>query len=463
MGQGLAPALCFFLAVYYNDLYDLRSVKTFRDFSANFPRALCVFFVLVTILYSFFPRLGLYRRVLFSSVWSLVVICGVVILPLRWLLYSLIKIRPLKERVLILGTGPLAGKITEEIEAASHLGYLLVGFVDDRVHVSTEPLLYHRYPILGPLHRFEKILEEQRPDRIVVALGERRGRMPLKDLLSARVSGLVVEDGIKALERFSGKLAIESLTPSFLIFSSDFSKLTIEMALRRMISLSAATVGLVLTAPLMLCIAIAIQLDSSGPVFFTQDRAGLKGRVFRLLKFRTMHPAPADEAASLVWNRDESLRVTRVGKWLRKTHLDELPQFINILRGDMDLVGPRPEMACNIKAMTEQIPYYALRMTVRPGVTGWAQVRSGYAVSQEDVTEKMRHDLYYIKHMSLWLDLRILIDTVKIVLLGKGSQTGSTTMQFLPEIKNEEQNPELTILRQDGLLLVEKNLDVKSS
>jgi lipopolysaccharide/colanic/teichoic acid biosynthesis glycosyltransferase len=233
----------------------------------------------------------------------------------------------------------------------------------------------------------------------------------------------VVEDGIKVHERFSGKLAIESLTPGFLIFSTDFKKTTFEQGLRRIVSLAVAVVGLLITAPLMALIAVLIKLDSRGPVFFVQDRAGLNGRIFRLIKFRTMHPAPVDVKAGPVWSRDENDRITRVGKWLRKTHLDELPQFFNILRGDMDLIGPRPEMACNIETMTAQIPYYALRMAVRPGVTGWAQVRYGYAVSQEDVTEKMRYDLYYVKHMSLLLDLRILIDTVKIVLFN-GASTG---------------------------------------
>lgn len=189
------------------------------------------------------------------------------------------------------------------------------------------------------------------------------------------------------------------------------------MALRRVVSLVFALVGLVVTAPLMALIAFAIKMDSQGSVFFIQDRAGLRGRTFRLVKFRTMHPVLPEEEVEAVWERDVSSRVTRVGKWLRKLRLDELPQFINILRGDMDLVGPRPEIVSNVKTMVEQVPYYSLRMVVRPGITGWAQVRHGYSVSQEDVTEKMRYDLYYVKHMSPWFDLRILIDTVKIVLL----------------------------------------------
>jgi lipopolysaccharide/colanic/teichoic acid biosynthesis glycosyltransferase len=189
------------------------------------------------------------------------------------------------------------------------------------------------------------------------------------------------------------------------------------------VSLVTAAIGLVVSAPLMALIALTIKLDSPGPALFVQDRAGLDGRPFRLVKFRTMYERPAAPQSSVsVWGRDDAGRITRVGRWLRKLRLDELPQFWNILRGDMNLVGPRPEMACNVEAMTETIPYYSLRHVVLPGVTGWAQVRYGYSVNLEDVTEKVRHDLYYIKHMSLWLDLRILIDTVKIVLFGRGAR-----------------------------------------
>jgi lipopolysaccharide/colanic/teichoic acid biosynthesis glycosyltransferase len=191
-------------------------------------------------------------------------------------------------------------------------------------------------------------------------------------------------------------------------------------ALRRLGNFVLAAVALALAAPIMVLTAAVITLDSGWPVFFRQARAGLDGRAFRLVKFRTMHGTPA--AADSVWHRDDTARLTRVGRWLRRCRLDELPQLWNILRGDMDLVGPRPEILENVPAMTEQIPYYALRHAVRPGVTGWAQVRYGYAVTLEDVTEKMRLDLYYIKHMSIWLDLRILVDSVKIVLFGRGAR-----------------------------------------
>jgi len=247
--------------------------------------------------------------------------------------------------------------------------------------------------------------------------------MPMGQLLECGAKGILVEDGLGTYESFTGKLPIEALTPSFLVFSGAFRKSRLQVAWRRVSSLLAALVGLLVTAPLMAVIAIAIKLDSRGPVFYIDERAGLKGRPFRLVKFRTMHPpAPGQNLTASVWGRDDTTRVTRVGRSIRRLRLDELPQFWNILKGDMDLVGPRPEILSNVQVMTEQIPYYALRHSVRPGLTGWAQTRFGYSVSLEQVTEKMRYDLFYIKHMSVWLDLRILVDTVKIVLFGRGAK-----------------------------------------
>jgi exopolysaccharide biosynthesis polyprenyl glycosylphosphotransferase len=297
--------------------------------------------------------------------------------------------------VVILGSGPLAQKIAEEIHGNSR--YALAGVVDD---AGLEPMI-----------------REMAPDRLVVALGERRGKLPVWALLSSCATGLRVEDGVEFYERLTRKLAIESLSPSWLIFQRVLQKSRWKLALRRALSLVVAGLGLLVAAPLMAVIAALVKLDSPGPVFFIQERVGLRGRTFRLIKFRTMRGAPP--AAESVWRRDDCPRLTRLGRLLRDLHLDELPQFINVLRGDMDVVGPRPEMACNVQTMTEQIPYYGLRHVVRPGVTGWAQIKQGYSVSQAEVTEKMRYDLYYIKHMSLALDLRILLGTARILLLGR--------------------------------------------
>lgn len=427
LGHGLIPPLCFFASFYGSNLYNLRVVRSLLDFRRRLFRPLLVTFVLLVVTSWFVPSPTFFGSTLLANL--LLVGAGMcVVLPLRWGLYASANIGPFAERILILGTGELAQKVAATIRALSSLGYSIAGFIDDAESQQTGTFVSGLSPILGRLDRVEQIVKQFRPDRIIVALRERRGRTPLRTLLRAHWAGVVVEDGIKVLERFSGKLAVESLTPGFLIFSTDFKKPLPELMLRRIISLIVAGTGLILTAPLFVLIAIAIKIDSKGPVFFIQERAGLNGRIFSLLKFRTMVSAPAEKDTNAVWDRDNNTRVTRIGHWLRMTHLDELPQFLNILQGHMDLVGPRPEIATNIKEMEEKIPYFTLRMSVRPGVTGWAQIKYGYAVSQEDVTEKIRYDLYYIKHRSFWLDFRILVDTAKLIFLGQESLNSHPSM-----------------------------------
>jgi len=414
VGQAAALSLCCIVAFYYNDLYDLSIVRSFSQFATRLLQGVGVALVLLAGFYTLFPDMRLGSRALVPS---LSIIVGL-LLPIRAVGYAVMRRRAFADRVLILGTGPLARKLIEEIEARPHYRYQIVGVADDGQVGPEEPI---KYPLCGPLEHLDKILDDLKVDRVIATLPERRGRMPMRQLLEAEARGILVEDGMATYEQFTGKLAIEALSPSFLVFSRGFRKTPRQLALHRSVSLIAAAVGLVVTAPLMAVIALAIKLDSRGPVFFIHERAGYRGHPFRLVKFRTMRDRIGANDDS-VWERDDENRITRVGRWLRKLRFDELPQLWNILKGDMDLVGPRPEIAENIAHMTELIPYYALRHVVRPGLTGWAQVRYGYSVSLEQVTEKMRHDLFYIKHMSIWLDLRILVDTVKIALFGRGAQ-----------------------------------------
>ena len=317
--------------------------------------------------------------------------------------------RKVRERVLVLGRGHLAGQVIEEIERRPRLGYAVVGVVEDAENLG-------------------RVIEAIRPDRIVVALGDRRGRLPLYPLLESRARGVLVEDAVDTYERLTGKLALEALRPSSVIFSPNFQMSRFHLALARALSLFASVIGLIVLAPFLGLIALLIKLDSRGPVLFIQERAGLSGRSFKLIKFRTMDSAsrPASE-----WERDNGFRITRVGKRLRRFRLDELPQLVNVLRGDMNLVGPRPHPVSNLELMIlairnlsevsgDAIPYYSLRCSVRPGITGWAQIRYGYANSLEEEMEKIRYDFYYLKHMSFWLDLRILLKTVRMVFTGHG-------------------------------------------
>ena len=414
LGQAAILSVCCIVSFYYNDLYDLRVVRSFSEFATRLLQGLGVALLLLAGFYTLFPGMRVGDGALVPS---LLLIVGL-LLPIRAVGYAVMRRRAFTDRVLILGTGPLARKLVEEIDARPHYRYQIVGVADDGQASADEPI---KYPLLGPLEHLDKIAAEMQADRIIVALADRRGRMPMRQLLEAEAHGIFVEEGMATYEYFTKKLAIEALSPSFLVFSRGFRKTKRQLAGRRLVSLVAAAAGLVVTAPLIALIALAIKLDSRGPVLFIHERAGYRGRPFRLVKFRTMHGEPTPRQDS-VWHRDDEGRITRVGRWLRKLRLDELPQLWNILKGDMDLVGPRPEIVENVKVMADLIPYYSLRHVVRPGLTGWAQVRYGYSVSLDQVTEKMRYDLFYIKHMSFWLDLRILIDTVKIALFGRGAQ-----------------------------------------
>jgi len=341
---------------------------------------------------------------------SLLVIAGLLFGPrLRDQVQHICRVR---ERVLIIGTSPMARRVVDEINQSPDRRAMVVGVVD-------------RVADLG------RLIEQTRPHRIVVALAERRGRLPLCGLIESRARGIRVEDVIETHERLTGKLALELLSPSSVIFSKNFQAPARRLDAARALSLLVSAAGLILLAPLMGAIALLIKLDSRGPVFFVQERVGRFGRPFALIKFRTMDPL---EGPRSEWERDNSYRITRFGHWLRRFRLDELPQLLNVLRGDMNLVGPRPHPTTNLELLTltvrnlsevsgDAIPYYSLRCSVRPGITGWAQVRYRYANSLDQEVEKIRYDFYYLKHRSFWLDLMILAETVRIVVVGGRSTT----------------------------------------
>ena len=325
------------------------------------------------------------------------------------------EVRPKGTPILILGSGSMAARLIEEIEATENSRLIVKGIVDDEQPEADSPL-HDRW--LGTSDQLGEIVARVQPARIVVAIENRRDRLPLQTLLESRVSGIDVEDAIELYERVTGKMAIEALRPSTLILSKGFRNHGAAEMTARVVSVIVAVFGLILVAPLLAAIALLVKLDSRGPVLFIQVRAGAHGRPFGLLKFRTMHPS-LDRPSE--WVLDNVHRITRVGKYLRRFRLDELPQLVNVLRGEMNLIGPRPHPTTNHATFMEHIAYYGLRSTVRPGVTGWAQVRYGYANNLDEETEKMRYDLYYIKNRTLWLDFRILGETVGIMLFGQGS------------------------------------------
>ena len=331
--------------------------------------------------------------------------------------------RRTRERLLIVGM-TLAEQVIGETEKRWAGRYVVVGIVDDLPVEPTRPI---RCPILGPLSRLGEIVDEVRPDRVLVALRERRKRTPLRALIESCVAkGIVVEDASEFCERLTGRLCIESLAPTSIFFSRRFGPSPAHQQFARIVSLVVASASLAILWPVMALIALAIKMESAGPVLFVHERIGVHGRPFKLLKFRTMHPVNKRKSE---WECDNRERVTRIGKWLRCFRLDEVPQFINVLRGEMNLVGPRPHPLSNFELFTlvarnlneltgSAVGYYALRTMIPPGMTGWAQVRYRYANNVDEEIEKLRYDLYYVKHASKLLDLRILAETVTIIFRG---------------------------------------------
>lgn len=324
----------------------------------------------------------------------------------------------LKKRVLILGEGPLAQDVARALVFDRSHRYDVKGFLSNdpaRIGMSlVNP------GVIGTTDQLFELSEKFKIEMIAVCVEDRRGKLPLDSLLDAKSMGLEVVDGHRLYEMECGRLSVDELKPSFLIFSSGFKRKPVIMLLKRIGELLVALLGLVVLAPLLGLIALLIKMDSSGPVLYRQTRVGLHGYPYVLLKFRSMRSDA--EAEGIQWATVGDPRVTKIGAWLRQLRLDELPQLWNVVKGDMSLVGPRPERPHFVQDLRKHIPYYDLRHTVRPGVTGWAQTRFQYAGNLEDSHIKLQYDLYYVKNLSLWLDLRILCRTIGVLLRGEGAR-----------------------------------------
>jgi sugar transferase (PEP-CTERM system associated) len=318
----------------------------------------------------------------------------------------------LRERVYVLGTGARAQRLLNGLRQRFDLGVEVVGWTGNvEGELTRENVASH---LLG-------LARQNGVHRVIVAMPDRRGTLPVEELLNLRLAGVKVEEATSWLEKISGRIEVEELYPSWLIFADGFHFSSGFMIARRLCSTMVAAIGLLLALPLLPFIMLAIKLDSSGPILYRQRRVGLGGEPFHCYKFRTMRKdAEADTGAT--WATDDDPRITRIGKFLRSSRLDEIPQLWCVLKGEMAFVGPRPERPEFVEWLSEQIPYYGVRHLVRPGITGWAQVQYKYGNTLEDAREKLQYDLFYIKNASLSLDVLIMFQTVKIVLLGRGAQ-----------------------------------------
>jgi sugar transferase (PEP-CTERM system associated) len=324
----------------------------------------------------------------------------------------LVQLPILVERVYVLGTGERAQRLVQGLRQNPESGVEIAswtGKLDGEI--TRESVAAH----------LMKVVETQRVHRVIVAVTDRRGTIPMEELLDLRMKGVKVEEATSWLEKISGKIEVENLNPSWLVFSEGFRRSPMFVFVRRVLSIFISLIGLLLTLPLLPFIMLAVRLDSKGPVFYTQTRVGKGGKLFKVVKFRTMRQ-DAESGTGAQWAANNDPRVTRVGKFLRTSRLDEIPQLWCVLKGDMAFVGPRPERPEFIEELSKKIPYYGVRHMVRPGVTGWAQVKYKYGSTIEDAREKLQYDLFYIKNASIGLDLLIMFQTVKIVLLGRGAQ-----------------------------------------
>jgi sugar transferase (PEP-CTERM system associated) len=404
------------ISLYFNDLYEIRIGGNRIDLATRLIQAIGITSIVLAIIYFLWPEAMIGRWSFFLSIIFLILF----FVSWRLLYFFVVQKRLFSEKALILGEGELAKDLLQEINRRGDISY------DIRYVVGQENGRHSRGILEGvPVkYGFEYVCdlaEAEGVSSIIVALDQKRGVMPYNELLSCKMRGINVIDGESFYERITGKLLIEKINPSWLIFSDGFKKSTIVRLLKRTVGLIFSGVMSILLLPLILVIAFAIKLESKGPVFFKQDRVGEKGEIYTIYKFRSMRD-DAEEQSGPVWATEDDPRITRVGRIIRKLRIDELPQLWNVIRGDMSFVGPRPERPYFVDRLRKKVPYYNERFSVKPGVTGWAQVMYPYGATEEDALQKLKYDLYYIKNMSLLMDLVVIFHTVKIVLLGRGSR-----------------------------------------
>ena len=413
--RALLIAVVCQVCLYYADLYQMRVASDRRELFIGIVQALSATSFLVAGIYFLEPSLIIGRGVFVVSAVLVATTVAGWRLVFEWLTRQ---VGP-RERLLLVGTGPAAVGLARELfDRRQELGVEIVGFVDPDPARVGAPVI--NPGVIGTIEDIPSITRARGVDRVVVSLGDARGKLPMDKLLDMKLDGVTFDHLASVYEELTGKIAVENLRPSWLIFSAGFRKSRLTQNAKRLIDVVASLVGLILVSPMLALVAAAVKWTSPGPALYRQQRVGQHGRVFTVVKFRSMKQ-DAEAASGAVWATRNDNRVTRVGRLLRRTRLDELPQLWNILIGDMSLVGPRPERPEFVQQLTRQIPFYGQRHVVRPGLTGWAQVRYTYGSSVEDALEKLQYDLFYVKNMSIPLDLFIVFSTIKTVILRKGT------------------------------------------
>jgi sugar transferase (PEP-CTERM system associated) len=407
-------------SLYYADLYDFRRVADRRELFVRIIQALGGAAFVLAALYFWFPSLMIGRGIFLITAAIVAILVVGWRVTFEWVANC---VGP-RERLLIVGASAAAIRLAQELRERQHsLGVDIVGFVDDSAAAFPFPL---PLGIIGRIEDIPAIVRSRIVDRVVVSVADARGRLPMDKLLEMKMRGVSFDHLASVYEKYTGKIAVENLRPSWLIFSTGFQETRARRAGKRLLDVVSAVVGLVLASPAMLLVAMLVRLTSPGPVLFRQTRVGRYGQPFTLYKFRSMR-VDAEAKTGPVWARPDDPRVTPIGRFLRISRLDELPQLWNVLSGEMSLVGPRPERPEFVDELSREIPFYGQRHIVRPGVTGWAQIRYKYGATKEDALEKLQYELYYIKNMSIALDLVIMLHTIKTMV--SGAEHGRAAMR----------------------------------
>lgn len=409
----LATLVCL-LILYFYDLYDFTVMGNRRELMLRLVQALGIAWVLLALLFYFIPFLIIGRGV------SVISVPVVLVLLLGWRIsiHYLTGHPEIGEKIMIVGSGPAAIDTARAVLKRRDAGYRVVGFVTEDAETVHQKLPEAR--VLGKTEQLEEIVKRENVDRIVIAVRDRRGTFPTETLLRMSLAGDVsIEECTSFYERVTGQVHLDMLRPSWLIFAGRSRDTRLKTVFREAAHRLLGLTGLVFSFPIAAVTALVIKLDSKGPVFYRQERIGKNGRIFNVIKFRSMK-TDAEKEGKPIWATPDDDRTTRVGRIIRKIRVDEIPQFWNILKGEMSFVGPRPERPHFVSQLANEVQFYEHRHLVAPGLTGWAQIKYPYGASVEDARQKLQYDLYYIKNQSLPLDLVIVFETFKTVLFGKG-------------------------------------------
>jgi sugar transferase (PEP-CTERM system associated) len=409
ISKAILVTITFQFCLYLFDLYDLSFSQALTDTITRILRSFGIGCILLAGIYFTFPAIMISTKVF----WLGCMIIGGTIGLWRFFYAMILQRQLFTQPVILLGSGTIAEKISSEIESKKDSGYRIVAQVDNEPDKRRGGLPVDTRSLV-------QICRDHRAEKIVVTLDNKRGNMPIQELMACKLHGLQIVTGINFYEGLAGKVMVEKVNPSWIIFSEGFKIGRFNCLVKRLVDITISFSGLVLSSPISLLTALIIKLESPGPIFYLQERVGEKERLFKVIKFRSMR-ADAEKNGP-VWANQNDNRVTRFGRFIRKARIDEIPQMWNVLKGEMSFVGPRPERPVFVEQLAAKIPYYSLRHNIKPGITGWAQICYPYAASEEDALRKLEYDLYYIKNISLRMDLGIIFMTAKTILFQRGAR-----------------------------------------